>query len=86
MTTSKKYLGYHDERNLPLKKGDVVTLKVVVRGCSVERLSRLLASCKESIPRLEAALLKGWDVASQLDLERQRLQGYSLALARLSKP
>lgn len=27
MSLTKKYLGYHDERKLPIKRGDVVTLK-----------------------------------------------------------
>jgi hypothetical protein len=62
-----------------------VTSRLIQRGSPVERLSRLLASTDEAIVRLESALLEGWDVASQLELERQRHEGYSLALAKLGK-
>ncbi len=62
-----------------------VTSRLIQRGAPVERLSRLLASTDEAIVRLEAALLAGWDVVSQLELERQRHEGYSLALAKLGK-
>lgn len=53
---------------------------LVLRGDKAERLARLIAGSEETITRLEAALIEGWDVAAELTLVRERVAGWQAAM------
>ena len=74
MSTTKKYLGYHDERKLPLKKGDVVTLKADILivdmgrggyGDPVINTKRRKVRVHHLMPGSDAYLLHGQTVPAQ---------------------